>query len=96
VMSPFGGNGVNLALLDGAEIARGIVAAARNGRSLDAAARTYEERMVPRGAAMGKAANDAITEHYAVGGPDLESIPDFDEAAEEWRSNADEYNANRD
>ncbi|WP_223694363.1 FAD-dependent oxidoreductase [Leifsonia poae] len=95
VMSPFGGNGVNLALLDGAELARGIVSAVRTGTAIDDAVRAYEERMVPRGAAMGKAANDAIAEHYAVGGPDLDSIPDFDEAAEQWRTNAAEYRANQ-
>lgn len=95
VMSPFGGNGVNLALLDGAELARGIVDAIHSGTAIDDAVLAYEARMVPRGAAMGKAANDAITEHYAVGGPDVDSIPDFDEAAEQWRANAAEYRASR-
>jgi len=96
VMSPFGGNGVNLALLDGAEIARGIVRAVRTGTAIGDAVREYEERMVPRGSAMGNGANAAIAEHYAVGGPDLDSIPNFDEAAEQWRANAAEYRANRD
>lgn len=96
VMSPFGGNGVNLALLDGAELARGIVRATRSGTDLDETVRGYEERMVPRGAEIGRAANDAIVEHYAVGGPDLESIPDFDASAEGWRSAAADYLADRD
>lgn len=96
VMSPFGGSGVNLALLDGAEIARGIVSAVRAGTAVNDAVQAYEERMMSRGATMGRAANDAIAEHYAVGGPDLDSIPNFEEAAEQWRANAAEYRANRD
>ncbi|ROP72491.1 NAD(P)/FAD-dependent oxidoreductase [Curtobacterium sp. PhB115] len=93
VMSPFGGNGVNLALLDGAELARAIVAAVHGGSSLDDAVRAYEERMTARGAAIGRAANDAIVEHYAVGGPDLDSIPDFDAEADRWRDGAVAYRA---
>jgi 2-polyprenyl-6-methoxyphenol hydroxylase-like FAD-dependent oxidoreductase len=93
VMSPFGGNGVNLALLDGAELAHAIVGALRAGTDLDVAVRDYEAVMTARGAATGRAANDAIVEHYAVGGPDLDSIPDFDEEAERWRSNAAAYRA---
>lgn len=95
VMSPFGGNGVNLALLDGAEIARGIVEAVRTGAGTDEAVLAYEARMMPRGAEMGRAANDAIIEHFAVGGPDLDSIPNFDDAAEQWRANAAEYRASQ-
>ncbi|WP_188673378.1 FAD-dependent oxidoreductase [Subtercola lobariae] len=95
VMSPFGGNGVNLALLDGAEIARSIVNAVRTGTAIGDVVREYEERMVSRGATLGKAANDAIAEHYAIGGPDLDSIPNFDEAADQWRANAAEYRASR-
>lgn len=88
VMSPFGGNGVNLALLDGAELAHAVVGALRAGTDLDVAVRNSESVMTARGAAMGRAANDAIVEHYAVGGPDPDGIPDFDEEAERWRSNA--------
>jgi len=93
VMSPFGGNGVNLALLDGAELAREIVGAIRKETSLDDAVSAYEQRMIARGASAGEAANNAIAEHYAPGGPDLDSIPDFDEEAERWRENAAQYRA---
>lgn len=95
VMSPFGGNGVNLALLDGAELARAVLTSAGDGTSLDDAVRAYEERMVERGATIGRAANDAIVEHYAVGGPDLDSIPDFDAEAVRWRDDAVAYRAAR-
>jgi len=93
VMSPFGGNGVNLALLDGAELARAIVSAIDSGRPLDEAVRAYEGRMTLRGATAGQAANAAIVEHYAVGGPNIDSIPDFDEEARAWRDNAAAYRA---
>jgi 2-polyprenyl-6-methoxyphenol hydroxylase-like FAD-dependent oxidoreductase len=93
VMSPFGGNGVNLALLDGAELAHAIVSAIDIGRNLDEAVRVYEERMTLRGATVARAANAAIVEHYAVGGPDIDSIPNFDEEARTWRDNAAAYRA---
>jgi 2-polyprenyl-6-methoxyphenol hydroxylase-like FAD-dependent oxidoreductase len=95
VMAPFGGNGVNLALLDGAELARAVVDAVSAGQDLDDAVRASEERMVTRAATIGRAANDAIIEHYAVGGPDIESIPDFDEQARRWQDDADAYRAER-
>lgn len=93
VMSPFGGNGVNLAFLDGAELARAVLAAVDGGTPLGDAVRTYETRMVARGARIGQAANEAIVEHYAVGGPDLDGIPDFDEEARRWRDDAAAYRA---
>jgi 2-polyprenyl-6-methoxyphenol hydroxylase-like FAD-dependent oxidoreductase len=91
LMSPFGGSGVNLALLDGAELARAVVLALKNGTPLDDAVRAYEDRMTARGATAGLAANTAIVEHYAVGGPDPDGIPDFDEEAQTWRDNAELY-----
>jgi 2-polyprenyl-6-methoxyphenol hydroxylase-like FAD-dependent oxidoreductase len=95
VMAPFGGNGVNLALLDGAELARAVVSAVHDGQDLDDAVRSYEDRMVTRAATIGRSANDAIVEHYAVGGPDVDSIPDFDEQAQRWQDDADAYRAER-
>ncbi|MFJ3384062.1 MULTISPECIES: FAD-dependent oxidoreductase [unclassified Curtobacterium] len=95
VMSPFGGNGVNLAMLDGAELARAIIRALRDGTDLDEAIRTYEATMIPRGASIGAGANAAIVEHFAAGGPDLDGVPDFDVEAERWRAGADEYRAAR-
>jgi 2-polyprenyl-6-methoxyphenol hydroxylase-like FAD-dependent oxidoreductase len=95
VMSPFGGNGVNLALLDGAELAQAVLSAVDGGSPLGDALRAYEALMVERGARIGQAANDAIVEHYAVGGPDLDGIPDFEEEARRWRDEAVAYRAER-
>ncbi|WP_144764032.1 NAD(P)/FAD-dependent oxidoreductase [Curtobacterium sp. 9128] len=93
VMSPFGGNGVNLALLDGAELAGAVVRALRDGTDTDEALRGYEQIMTARGAGIGRAANDAIAEHFAAGGPDLDGVPDFDVEAERWRAGAEAYRA---
>jgi 2-polyprenyl-6-methoxyphenol hydroxylase-like FAD-dependent oxidoreductase len=95
VMSPFGGNGVNLALLDGAELAQAVLTAVEERTPLSDAVRAYETRMVARGARIGQAANDAIVEHYAAGGPDLDGIPDFEEEARRWRDEAVAYRAER-
>ncbi|MGN8049959.1 FAD-dependent oxidoreductase [Curtobacterium sp. 22159] len=95
VMAPFGGNGVNLAMLDGAELARGIVGALRDGTDVDVAIRAAEAVMVPRGAEVGAAANAAIVEHFAAGGPDLDDVPDFDAEAARWKERADAYRAAR-
>lgn len=93
VMSPFGGNGVNLALLDGAELARAVLSAVDAGSSLGDAVHAYETRMIARGAQIGQASNEAIVEHYAVGGPDPDGIPDFDEQAQRWHDDAAAYRA---
>ena len=95
VMAPFGGNGVNLAMLDGAELAREIIASHRSGEPLDAALRRYEARMIPRSGPIAAGANEAIVEHFAAGGPDLDGIPDFDAEAERWHAEAAAYRAAR-
>lgn len=96
VMSPFGGSGVNLALLDGAELAHAVIGALRAGTDLDIAVREYEAVMTARGAESGRAANDAMAEHYAVGGPDPDGIPDFEVEADRWRTDAAAYRADHD
>lgn len=93
VMAPFGGNGVNLAMLDGAELAGAVVAAIRSGDDLDPVVRAYEQRMVTRASEIARGANEAIVDHFAEGGPDPDGIPDFDEEAEQWRANAVAYRA---
>jgi 2-polyprenyl-6-methoxyphenol hydroxylase-like FAD-dependent oxidoreductase len=95
VMAPFGGNGVNLAMLDGAELARGLSRAIVDGTDPRAAIGAYETAMVPRGAQIGAGANAAIIEHFAAGGPDLDDAPDFDEFAARLKRDADEYRASR-
>lgn len=96
VMAPFGGNGANLAMLDGAELARVIASAIAGGADVDTALRAYEATMIPRAAAAGAAANAAIVEHFAAGGPDLDGVPDFEVEAERWKDDAARYRAARD
>ena len=83
VMAPFGGDGVNLALLDGAELARAVAA----GGSVEA----YERTMTARSGPIAAGANAAIVEHFAAGGPDLDGVPDFAVEAERWKAGAEAY-----
>jgi 2-polyprenyl-6-methoxyphenol hydroxylase-like FAD-dependent oxidoreductase len=93
VMAPFGGEGVNLALLDGAELAHAIAAAATAGAPIDDAVAGYQQTMTERAAPIAQGANQAIVEHFAAGGPDLDNLPDFDAEAERWKTGADAYRA---
>lgn len=96
LMSPFGGNGVNFALLDAAEVARAILSAVRVGADLDSAVREYEAAMFVRTAEVAVGANEAIAEHYEAGGVDIDGIPDFAEEHERWNANAESYLRSRD
>lgn len=51
LMSPFSGEGANLAMRDGADLAIALVGAIGAGRSYEDAVRRYEEVMIPRAAA---------------------------------------------
>jgi hypothetical protein len=48
----------------------------------------YEKIMTSRAAPIAKAANGAIVEHFAAGGPDLDNLPDFEAEAERWKAGA--------
>lgn len=95
VMSPFGGNGVNFALLDAAELARGLVRAIAGRTDADAAIREYENAMFQRIGPAAAAANEAIAHHYRAGGTSADDVPDFAEEARRWNENASAYRQTR-
>ncbi|GAA2524212.1 FAD-dependent oxidoreductase [Winogradskya humida] len=68
-MGPFGGYGVNLALLDAAELAHAIAGEA----SVDAALRRYEPGMQARAATLAKGSNAATRSFFGI---DVENDPD--------------------
>lgn len=83
VMSPFSGEGVNMALLDGLELALALTST----NDLDAAVRGAEERMFTRAAAVAAGANRAATIwpaqllRFIAEGGDPHGGPDDDHAA---------------
>jgi 2-polyprenyl-6-methoxyphenol hydroxylase-like FAD-dependent oxidoreductase len=72
LMSPFGGFGVNLALLDGAELARALA----EETSVDAAVARYEAIMLPRANELAVGANDALDRFFSPTALDPATIPD--------------------
>lgn len=97
VMAPFGGNGVNLAMLDGVELGHELVGAitVADGSfdEVDAAITRYETRMFDRSNPIVESSNQAIVEHFAAGGPDLDNIPDWEQEAAGWEASAAAYRA---
>jgi 2-polyprenyl-6-methoxyphenol hydroxylase-like FAD-dependent oxidoreductase len=67
LMSPFGGHGANLAMLDGAELGIALAEAIMTGAPLDDAIAKYESVMQPRAAA---AAEEAASGIDTVSSPD--------------------------
>ncbi|MFD0526789.1 FAD-dependent oxidoreductase [Kitasatospora arboriphila] len=89
VMAPFGGYGVNLALLEGAELARAIA----GEPTLDAAVRRYETAMKDRAAPLAADANDALARFFGATPPAAHTAPDPAEEHRRYRQGAAEYRA---
>ncbi|MGW1075032.1 FAD-dependent oxidoreductase [Streptomyces sp. NPDC002537] len=86
LMSPFGGNGANFAMLDGCELALAI---ARHD-TLDEAVTAYEQTMLPRAAQAGDG-TAALARNFGPGDRDRADIPDFAEAGERYKQGAAAY-----
>ena len=65
LMSPFAGEGANLAMIDGADLARAII----ENDDLDVALRAYEKTMFPRGAKSAKASHASLNMMFTKGRP---------------------------
>jgi 2-polyprenyl-6-methoxyphenol hydroxylase-like FAD-dependent oxidoreductase len=91
LMAPFGGDGVNLAMLDGAELARALA----EEPTIDQAIERYESTMLPRSGPIAVGANRALDEFFARGEFDPADIPDFDAEAQGYKLRAAEYERTR-
>ncbi|MGW2416724.1 FAD-dependent oxidoreductase [Streptomyces tubercidicus] len=90
LMTPFGGNGANFAMLDGCELA---LAVARHD-TLDEAVTAYERTMLARAAAAGDGA--AVLERvFGPGDRDRTDFPDFAQETERYRQGAAAYRTRR-
>ncbi|MGW1894388.1 FAD-dependent oxidoreductase [Streptomyces sp. NPDC002004] len=83
VMSPFGGHGANLALLDAAELARAIAEEA----TPDAAITRYEAVMLPRSGPLAVSANEALEGFFGTG----DNIPDHEAEHRGYKERAAAY-----
>jgi 2-polyprenyl-6-methoxyphenol hydroxylase-like FAD-dependent oxidoreductase len=83
LMSPFGGYGTNLAMLDGAELARAIA----EEPTLDAAITRYETVMLPRSGALAVGANQALERFFATGA----NMPDTKAEHQRYKQSAAAY-----
>jgi len=87
-MGPFGGHGVNLALLDAVELAHAIA----QRPTLDAAVRHYEPAMQSRGAGLAQASNAATRAFFGIGASDRpHEIPDQGTAHRRYAQGAARY-----
>ncbi len=77
VMSPFAGEGANLAMFDGAELALAIAA---NPQALETALTAYESELFPRSTASAKESADNLEVIFAADAPNglLEMFASFD------------------
>ncbi|MGW1792755.1 FAD-dependent oxidoreductase [Streptomyces tubercidicus] len=90
LMTPFGGNGANFAMLDGCELA---LAVARHD-TLDEAVTAYERTMLARAAAAGDGAA-ALERVFGPGDRDRTDFPDFAQETERYRQGAAAYRTRR-
>lgn len=88
LMSPFGGNGVNFALLDAAVLTQAVVRALREGSDIDQVLARYESAMFERTGQAAVATNDAITRKYRAGGSAIADLPDFSAEFARWKQAA--------
>ncbi|WP_214415864.1 FAD-dependent oxidoreductase [Sphaerisporangium fuscum] len=91
LMSPFGGLGANLAMLDGAELALAI---ARHD-TLDEAVLAYEQVMMPRSAEATASGTEGLDRAFSPGDRNPADAPDFAEEKERYRLAAAEYDHDR-
>lgn len=86
--TPFGGNGANLAMLEGYELATALAEHA----TVDDAVHAYEQVMQPRNAEAGDGIA-TVREVFGPGDRDLDTVPDFEREADRWKRRAAEYEA---
>jgi 2-polyprenyl-6-methoxyphenol hydroxylase-like FAD-dependent oxidoreductase len=65
-MSPFAGEGANLAVLDGAELARALV---DHPGDVERALITYEREMFPRGCRMAEVSTSNLAQFFGPNAP---------------------------
>lgn len=87
VMSPFGGFGANLAMLDGAELAHAIA----KEPTIDEAITRYETTMLPRSGEHAVGANDALERFFAIGAVTAAQSPNPQAEHERYLANAAAY-----
>jgi len=90
-MAPFGGFGVNLAVLDGAELAHAL----NENPSVDAAIRAYEATMIPRSGEHAVGANAALARFFSTAGISQEAVRDHEDEHDQYRRQAAEYRERR-
>jgi 2-polyprenyl-6-methoxyphenol hydroxylase-like FAD-dependent oxidoreductase len=87
VMSPFGGYGVNLAMLDAAELAHALAEAP----TIDTAITRYEATMLPRAGELAVGANQALARFFSIAGAEPGQGPDHAREHQRYREAAADY-----